>query len=959
MLACEAADNVQDRQLAVTTETVYVARANAWFYWNQGENLGTAWRQHAWTPPGGQSSGTAPLGYGESYVNTISYGADPANKPTTVYFRKAFFVEDPAQVASLRLDVMYDDGFVFYVNGQEGGRASMPTGTVSHTTFAAASHEANAAYGSFDASAVRGALQAGWNTLAIEIHQHSLSSSDLVFDAALVAQVGTTPPPPSGGISRRSSWSYWDKGGDLGAAWRTSSYDSSSWSSGAAPLGYGESYLATAVSFGPDATNRHITSYFRKTFSVSDPAAVTGMSGEVMYDDGFIVYLNGQKVGSDGMPAGTTTAATLAVSREAGNTYQTFNWSAQKNFLVAGVNTIAVEVHQQKASSSDLVFDLALGLQASSPAPPDPGPTPSGSLQVCPTGAPFTSIAAAIAAAPSGATIQICPGTYRERLSINAKPLSLVGTGGAAVTIVDGSAGGSVLAIAGTGGSGVTVQGLTFRNGATGGDGGGVRCASSTLSILDSVFSANLAQNGGGLAATGCDLDVLRTRFDQNRGRNEGGGAFLSGSSGQVKQCQFVGNQGVLGGGIHVREGTVALLGNVLQSNVAELRGGGLYHASSSPVTNNTFADNQSSWTGGGIYVETHAPLFQDNTVSGSTSVNDGGGIYIFQSQATLRANRFLGNHAGDDGGGIRSFESNCRLEANVVEQNIADGAGGGIRVGHLPCQVINNIVRNNTAVDTGGGMDLDNDSSVVRGGEVSGNKASKGGGINMYLGARSGATLEDIVITGNRAWRGGGIHLDDNFEPVVLRGLTVADNVGGDGGGLYARATNFTLTRSVFKGNQASERGGGIFAGANGSWNEPCPCPPVSPRAAIDFIVVHGNISPAGSGLWTSFGDLTVANSILLHNSGGPSVTAGATAAAPSVPIPPKYRYNDTLPATFAGMSSAVGSSGNIAADPVFANASTGDFHLGSGSSCVNAGDPAIFDANGTRADMGRYGGP
>src|SRR6185503_18337326 len=91
MLGCQPGENVDGTRLALTTEAVYVAKANVWSYWNQGENFGTAWRQHAWTPPAGQSSGTAPLGYGESYLGTtISYGADPANKPTTVYFRKAF-----------------------------------------------------------------------------------------------------------------------------------------------------------------------------------------------------------------------------------------------------------------------------------------------------------------------------------------------------------------------------------------------------------------------------------------------------------------------------------------------------------------------------------------------------------------------------------------------------------------------------------------------------------------------------------------------------------------------------------------------------------------------------------------------------------------------------------------------------------------------------------------------------
>src|SRR5688500_3584026 len=79
---------IQDNLTAGLIETVYVARRDTWSYWYQRENLGTAWREHAWTPPGGQTSGATPLGYGESYVNTIPYGPEPSNKPITVYFRK-------------------------------------------------------------------------------------------------------------------------------------------------------------------------------------------------------------------------------------------------------------------------------------------------------------------------------------------------------------------------------------------------------------------------------------------------------------------------------------------------------------------------------------------------------------------------------------------------------------------------------------------------------------------------------------------------------------------------------------------------------------------------------------------------------------------------------------------------------------------------------------------------------
>ena len=90
-----------------------------------------------------------------------------------------------------------------------------------------------------------------------------------------------------------------------------------------------------------------------------------------MYDDGFVVYLNGQLVGRASMPSGTISAGTLAASHEAQNAYTSFNWTAHKVRLVKGVNTIAIELHQDTPASSDLVFDLALKIETR--PPPLPG----------------------------------------------------------------------------------------------------------------------------------------------------------------------------------------------------------------------------------------------------------------------------------------------------------------------------------------------------------------------------------------------------------------------------------------------------------------------------------------------------------------------------------------------------------------------------------------------------------
>ena len=170
------------------------------------------------------------------------------------------------------------------------------------------------------------------------------------------ARAADTTLVPTGAV-----WKYLDNGSDQGTAWRATSFSDSAWASGPAQLGYGDGDEATTVGFGPSSTNRFITTYFRRAFSVTNASAFNALTLRLLRDDGAVVYLNGVEVWRSNMPTGTigfTTPASVAI---AGADESTFvQTTISPSLLVNGTNVLAVELHQSGATSSDISFDLQL-----------------------------------------------------------------------------------------------------------------------------------------------------------------------------------------------------------------------------------------------------------------------------------------------------------------------------------------------------------------------------------------------------------------------------------------------------------------------------------------------------------------------------------------------------------------------------------------------------------------------
>jgi hypothetical protein len=172
------------------------------------------------------------------------------------------------------------------------------------------------------------------------------------FSAATAADLTLVP--------RGATWKYLDNNTNQGTAWKEPAFHDSDWAAGPAPLGFGDSYVVTTVQSGP-TNGRYITTYFRRVFTVADPAAISALRINLQRDDGAIIYVNGVEIARDNLPAGAVdwqTITPVIVSGADETTYFPITPSATP--LVAGVNIIAVELHQRDNTSSDLGFDMDL-----------------------------------------------------------------------------------------------------------------------------------------------------------------------------------------------------------------------------------------------------------------------------------------------------------------------------------------------------------------------------------------------------------------------------------------------------------------------------------------------------------------------------------------------------------------------------------------------------------------------
>jgi hypothetical protein len=171
----------------VTTQTL-VRFTNLWRY-NQTLDLSAV----NWTATNFNDSAW-PQGLGLLYNENAAL-PEPKNTPLTLgktnyHFRARFNFTGTPALYQLKLRQVVDDGLVVYLNGKEQHRLGVPTGQNDHTfadrTIGDAGYEGPYVYGTSN-------LLSGTNVIAVEVHQVTVGSTDIVLGLELIAE------PLSGG----------------------------------------------------------------------------------------------------------------------------------------------------------------------------------------------------------------------------------------------------------------------------------------------------------------------------------------------------------------------------------------------------------------------------------------------------------------------------------------------------------------------------------------------------------------------------------------------------------------------------------------------------------------------------------------------------------------------------------------------------------------------------------------
>ena len=155
-------------------------------------------------------------------------------------------------------------------------------------------------------------------------------------------------------VNAEDIWHYFPGNSQPPNDWKNIEFDDSGWFQGQGGIGYGDDDDLTVI-------EPVVSLYMRKYFTIVDTASLASLGFYMDYDDAFIAYINGVEIARSGMydsdpsydmPADLWHEATMYM----GGIPEQFLIDPLnfKDLIKQGENILAIQVHNQDISSSDL-----------------------------------------------------------------------------------------------------------------------------------------------------------------------------------------------------------------------------------------------------------------------------------------------------------------------------------------------------------------------------------------------------------------------------------------------------------------------------------------------------------------------------------------------------------------------------------------------------------------------------
>ena len=506
-------------------------------------------------------------------------------------------------------------------------------------------------------------------------------------------------------------------------------------------------------------------------------------------------------------------------------------------------------------------------------------------------------------------------------------------------------------------------------------EGAGLYLHSSVIELLDTTINSVSSTQGRGNGVFATDSSVLNWVgggvFDahaQNVGHDGGAMSFEVNSVATLENIDIEDGSAYRGGGIFLSSSTLNLNGVTLENNASVLAGGALYAVDGSTVTsqNCNYIGNLSS-AGGAIELRSYARFYDEGSAFqyNQASGEEGGAIRAEDNAfLDLLGSSFTVNTSYLDGGAVYLDDLIGAVQVmgvSLVSNTSEAGDGGAIAVNNaLDLFIEDSQFLGNTAADHGGGISyipsfIQSEGIEVLESDFISNIALRGGAVSVR--SAGFANIMDSIFQENEAvyLDGGGLRLDQIEQIELVRDTFVLNQANQSGGAVWL-SQNHWVSGSILNGifvENTADRGGAI-ANTNSTVQLIIENNSFAGNQAFDF----------GAHLYLDSSSVSFVNNLAMYGKDG----GGLHAIDQNSVTDSDFYYNSVYENTGGDTTGFIGNlftqTGNIGLEPlVYAYSLDGiypndNLHLQLISPLRDQGDPTLLDVDGTRSDIGAYGG-